>query len=130
MTQELTILKLGGSLLTDKTTPFTIREDVLRSAAQEIKECLDGGLIQSLVLIHGVGSYGHPLVLKHQLHKGFQSPEQILPLTKTQEKVNELRHIIVKQFHELDIPTVLLHPSSMVTSAKMKMNNYFLEALK
>lgn len=130
MTQELTILKLGGSLLTDKTTPYTVQENVLKSVAKEIKECIEEGLIQSLILVHGAGSYGHPLVMKYQLHKGFQNPEQLLPLTKAQEKVNELRHIIVKQFHELDIPMVLLHPSSMVTSTKMKMTDYFFEALR
>lgn len=130
MTRELTVLKLGGSLITDKTKPYVVRKDILESAAREIKECISEGLIQSLILLHGAGSYGHPLVLEHQLHKGFQSTEQILPLAKTQEKVNELRHIIVKQFHEVNIPMVLLHPSSMMTSEKMKMTNYFLESLR
>lgn len=130
MGQELTVLKLGGSLLTDKTKPYVIRKNVLESSALEIKECISEGLIQSLILVHGVGSYGHPLVLKHQLHKGFQSPDQILPIAKTQAKVNEFRQMIVKQFHDIDIPMVLLHPSSMVISEKMKMTNYFLDALR
>ena len=130
MTKELTVLKLGGSLITDKTKPYVVRKDVLESATREIKECISEGLIQSLILIHGVGSYGHPLVLKHQLHKGFQSTDQILPIAKTQAKVNELRHMIVNQFHDIDIPMVLLHPSSMVVSEKMRMNNYFLDALR
>ena len=130
MGQELTVLKLGGSLLTDKTKPYVIRKDVLESAAREIKECISEGLIQSLILVHGVGSYGHPLVLEHQLHKGFQSTDQILPIAKTQAKVNEFRQIIVKQFHDIDIPMVLLHPSSMIISEKMRMTNYFLDALR
>ena len=130
MGQELTVLKLGGSLLTDKTKPYVIRKDVLNSAAREIKECISEGLIQSLVLVHGVGSYGHPLVLEHQLHKGFQSTDQILPIAKTQAKVNEFRQMIVKQFHEIEVPMVLLHPSSMIVSKKMRMTNYFLDSLK
>ena len=130
MGQDLTVLKLGGSLLTDKRKPYVIRKDVLESAASEIKECINEGLIQSLILVHGVGSYGHPLVLEHQLHKGFQSTDQILPIAKTQAKVNEFRHMIVKQFHDIDIPMVLLHPSSMIISEKMRMTNYFLDALR
>ncbi|MHA2380404.1 MAG: isopentenyl phosphate kinase [Candidatus Thorarchaeota archaeon] len=130
MTQDLTVIKLGGSLLTDKTKPYTYRKEVLKSVAREIGECLDEGLIQSLVLMHGVGSYGHPPVLEHNLHKGFLGPEQLLPLSRTQESVAELRHIIVKELQNAGVPVCLMYPSSMVTSEKMRMTNYFLEPLK
>lgn len=130
MTKELTIIKLGGALLTDKTKPYTYREKVLESVCREIGECLTEGLIQNLILIHGVGSYGHPPVLEHKLHKGFLGPEQLLPLSKTQEGVATFRHIIVKALQDAEIPVCLMYPSSMVTSEKMQMTNYFLEPLK
>jgi isopentenyl phosphate kinase len=130
VTKELTVLKLGGSLLSDKTKPYTYRKEVLQSVAQEIHECLDEGLIESLVLLHGVGSYGHPPVLEHKLHKGFLGPDQLLPLSKTQESVGTLRHIIVKELQEAKVPVCLMYPSSMITSEKMKMTSYFLDPLK
>jgi isopentenyl phosphate kinase len=130
MVKELTVMKLGGSLLTDKTKPYTYRKEVLQSVAREIAECLDEGLIQSLVLLHGVGSYGHPPVLKYNLHKGFLGPEQLLQLSKTQEGVATLRHIIVKELQNAGIPVCLMYPSSMVTSEKMQMTSYFLDPLK
>ena len=127
MPKELTVLKLGGSLLSDKTKRYTYRKEVLQSVAQEIHECLDEGLIESLVLLHGVGSYGHPPVLEHKLHKGFLGPDQLLPLSKTQEGVGTLRHIIVKELQNAKVPVCLMYPSSMITSEKMKMTNYFLD---
>ncbi len=130
MTKELTVIKLGGSLLTDKKNPYTYREDVLRSVSQEIGECIDEGLIESLILLHGVGSYGHPPVLEHSLHKGFLGPEQLLPLSKTQESVATLRHIIVKELQNAGIPICLMYPSSMIISEKMRVIDYFLEPLK
>ena len=130
MTKDLTVIKLGGSLLTDKSKPYTYRKQVLNSVAREIKECLDEGLIQSLILLHGVGSYGHPPVLEHNLHKGFLGPEQLLPLSKTQESVATLRHIIVKELQNAGIPVCLMYPSSMVTAEKMRMTNYFLDPLR
>lgn len=130
MTKELTVIKLGGSLLTDKTKPYTYRKEVLESVCQEIRECLDKGLIQNLILLHGVGSYGHPPVLEHKLHKGFLGPEQLLPLSKTQESVATLRHIIVKELQNAGIPVCLMYPSSMIISEKMRMTNYFLEPLR
>jgi len=130
MVQELTVLKLGGSLLTDKTKPYTYREEILHSVAREIGECLQEGLIKPLVLLHGVGSYGHPPVLEHKLHKGFLGPEQLLPLSKTQESVAILRHIIVRALQDAGIPVCLMYPSSMATSEKMQMTSYFLDPLK
>ena len=130
MNQELTVLKLGGSLITDKSIPYTVRDKILESVSREIKECMDLGLIKSLVLVQGVGSYGHPLVLEHNLHKGYLGPQQLLPLSKTQAKVAELRAIVVKNLQNAEIPACLLCPSSMITSDKMKMARHFFEPLK
>jgi isopentenyl phosphate kinase len=130
MEKELTVLKLGGSLLTDKTKPYTLRANILASSAREISECMKSGQIQSLVLLHGVGSYGHPPVLEYQLHKGYQTRDQLLPLSKTQYIVNEFRQMIVKQLQTEGVPVNLMHPSSIVVSEKMKMTRYFLEPLK
>jgi isopentenyl phosphate kinase len=130
VTKELTVIKLGGSLLTDKSKPYTYRKDVLESVAREIGECLTEGLIESLILLHGVGSYGHPPVLEHNLHKGFLGPNQLLPLSTTQESVATLRHIIVKEFQRAKVPVCLMYPSSMIISEKMKMTDYFLEPVK
>ncbi|MFX0107139.1 MAG: isopentenyl phosphate kinase [Candidatus Hodarchaeota archaeon] len=130
MGKELTVLKLGGSLLTDKTIPYKVRKDVLASVAKEIKECFDEGLLQSMILLHGVGSFGHPPVLEHKLHKGFQGPEQLMPLSKTQEIVGEFRHMIIKQLQEAGVPVCLMYPSSMILAEKMRMTDYFLGPLK
>lgn len=130
MKHELTIIKLGGALLTDKSTPYTARDPIIGAVAREIKECIDLGLIQSLVLLHGVGSYGHPPVLKYKLHEGFHSPEQRLLLSKTFLIVNKLRYMLVRQLQEAELPVFIMYSSSMATAEKMKMKHYFLDALK
>ncbi len=130
MDREVTVIKLGGSLLTDKTTPYTYRKEVLENTAQEIRECMNEGLIDQLVLFHGVGSYGHPPVLEHKLHKGFLGEEQLLPLSETQEVVGEFRHIIVKQFQQAGIPVCLMYPSSMMKSDRMQITGMYLDSLK
>jgi isopentenyl phosphate kinase len=130
LTSELSIIKLGGALLTDKSTPYTARKAILRDVAREIKECLDLGLLKSLILLNGVGSFGHPPVLEHQLHKGFQGPEKLLPLSNTFRIVNEFRNMIITHLQEAKVPVFLIHPSSMTVAEKMRMTRYFLEPLK
>ncbi len=130
MAQELTVLKLGGALITDKSKPYSFRAGVLDAAAQEIRECMDSKLIESLVLVQGVGSFGHPPVLEHRLHRGFTGPEQLLPLSWTQAKVAELRTLVVDSLYRAGIPVCLMYPSSMMTAEKTRISSHFLESLK
>ena len=118
MGKDLTVIKLGGSLLTDKSKPYAAREALMKNIAQEIKTCLDEGLIEDLVLVHGVGSFGHPPVLEYKLHKGYTGPEQFIPLSKTQRIVNEFRHLITKVFQEEGLPVNGV-TAMMVTSPGM-----------
>jgi isopentenyl phosphate kinase len=130
MEKELTVIKLGGSLLTDKSKPYEARKSIITATAKELRECIDEGLIESLVIIHGVGSYGHPPVLEYKLYKGFTGPEQFIPLSKTQSIVNEFRLMITKEFQAAGLPVNLLHPSSMLVADKMRVTKTFFEALK
>ena len=60
------ILKLGGSLLTDKRKERSLREEDLKRIGKEIAEgaqAIKGGL----VIVHGGGSFGHPLASKYDL---------------------------------------------------------------
>jgi len=128
--KELTVIKLGGSLLTDKSKPYEARKSVIESTATELRECIDEGLIESLIIIHGVGSFGHPPVLEYKLHKGFTGPEQFIPLSKTQGIVNEFRLLLTNVFQEAGLPVNLLHPSSMVVAEKMRIKSTSFEPLK
>ena len=56
---ELVFLKLGGSLITDKTRPEAARTTVIRRLARELAETLRVRPSLRLVLGHGSGSYGH-----------------------------------------------------------------------
>ena len=130
MPKELTVIKLGGSLLTDKSKPYEARKSIIESAARELKACMDEGLIESLVVVHGVGSFGHPPVLEHKLHLGYQGPEQFIPLSKTQRVVNEFRYMLTEEFQKVGLPVNLLHPSSMVVAEKMRIAKTSFDTLK
>ena len=128
--EDLIVLKLGGSLLTDKSTPYKLREEVIKAVAVEIKECIDLGLIKNLVIVHGVGSCGHHPVLKYNLHKGFRNKDQLISMSKTQQIVNVFRKTIATTFLEEGIPINLMHASSMVVGNKMVIANHSFSPLK
>ncbi len=62
---ELLFIKLGGSLITDKTRPYTARFDKLAQLAGEIHTALQKKNGLPIVLGHGSGSFGHFAVKEH-----------------------------------------------------------------
>lgn len=126
---HLTIIKLGGSFITDKSKPYAINHEAIRSACKQIAHCLEQGNLERLIIVHGVGSYGHPPVLKHKLHLGYQHPDQLMAMTATQHKVNELRMTLMGEMLQAGIPAFLTHASSLFTADKMKITAGFTDAI-
>jgi isopentenyl phosphate kinase len=113
----LTILKIGGSVLTEKDKEKTARMDEIERVCDEIASFMQTNLRPNLdrftegeskrpfgtrpklVLIHGAGSYGHP-----QAKKG----EGLLTI---HESVKELNRIILDSLRKR-VPCVPVHPLS------------------
>jgi len=72
-----TIIKLGGSIITDKSKPFSIRRGVLASIAADLSTYLRETSSDSthIALVHGGGSFGHPLVRECLEREGLISRE-------------------------------------------------------
>jgi len=124
------VLKLGGSLITDKSKPYRLRGNVLKAAAREAAGILKDGTVERLVVVHGVGSYGHPPVIEHKLYKGFIDPSQLLPLSKTQTKVNELRAEVTKALQDEGVAVNLFHVSSIAVAKRGRITSMMLDAVK
>ncbi len=58
------ILKIGGSVITDKSVPMKIRYNVIHRIAREIRKYLNEYSDSRLIIVHGGGSVGHYLVKK------------------------------------------------------------------
>lgn len=68
--RELVFLKLGGSLITDKTRPYSVRQDILAGLAKEIFLALQAAPGLRLVLGHGSGSFGHTAAEEYRTKDG------------------------------------------------------------
>jgi len=108
--KEIIILKLGGGLLTDKNKPFSLREDVINRAIQQI---VDSG--EKIILIHGGGSFGHPLAKQYEILDGLNASvkNQVLGLAETHEAMNRFNTIIIKKFIEKKFPAISIQTSNI-----------------
>jgi isopentenyl phosphate kinase len=98
------VLKLGGSVVTDKMVPFKIRDDVIAGMASELAQTGR----TDLIIIHGGGSVGHYLADKLNLLgsekiKPMDSSYVLLEMDKLSTRIAS--HLIEKGIPAVTLPT-------------------------
>lgn len=102
------LVKLGGSVITDKTRYRTFREDVLGRLVGEIASAG-----REVILVHGAGSFGHVVAAQHQLQHGYRDDSQIAGAAKVMEDVRELDLNVIRVLNAGGVPSVSLPPSAV-----------------
>ncbi|MCC6259769.1 MAG: isopentenyl phosphate kinase family protein [Anaerolineales bacterium] len=120
MTKELILLKLGGSLITDKDQAYTPRLDKLKDLALEIKAARDSNPNLLLILGHGSGSFGHVAGKKHGTREGVQTAEQWYGFTEVRFQAAELNRYVMQSLLEAGIPAMPFPPSASLVSDDRK----------
>ncbi len=110
------IIKLGGSLITDKSKKFFAREDVIRRIALEIKEASEE-IKENIVVVHGGGSFGHFVANEYKIRNGMNNLKKNLKkiegVAKTRLAMHKLNEIIIENFIEAGINAVGLQTSCL-----------------
>lgn len=114
-TQEaLTVLKLGGSVITEKDRMMTPNLGTIEHLSQEIAQAD----IRKLIIVHGGGSFGHPLAKQHNLKGGLQHECQILGVSKTHQAMLELNTLVVNSLIQHNIRAFSVCPSSFIVTKR------------
>jgi isopentenyl phosphate kinase len=126
-----TIVKLGGSVITEKDHPETLDGPALDDAIDAITDALAAGEISDLVVVHGAGSFGHHHASNHGVSKTEGSgssddagragngagcaDEEMSSATAVVEihgAMKTLNQFVLARFHDRDVPAVPVHPFS------------------
>jgi len=110
---DLILLKLGGSLITDKARPETPRREVIAHLAGEIARASREA---RLIVGHGSGSFGHVAARESGIAQGLRSPEQLPGVSRTQERAAALHQIVMEALVEAGASPYSIAPSSCVIS--------------
>jgi isopentenyl phosphate kinase len=116
---DVIFLKLGGSLITDKTGVEQVRPDVLARLAAEIGAVwqnwpalsLSKGRV-SLVLGHGSGSFGHVAGARYGTRQGVANTEQWLGFAQVSAAAARLNRLLVEALLEANVPALTVQPSA------------------
>lgn len=114
------ILKLGGSVITSKNELFKAKTEVVDQIAKEVASAK----CDHLVIVHGGGSFGHPIAKKYKIHKGFRHPNQIIGFSETHKAMEQLNQIVIDAFLRKKIPVISIPPSSCVTTSRGRITEF------
>lgn len=130
------ILKLGGSILTEKDSSNPkINFKNLDRIAIEIKDFLKDYNLKNdgLIIIHGAGSFGHPYAEKYKIGEPFldkEYPKKRIGFSITHNSVNKFNGLISNRFIENNIPVVPIPPSSIIKTSNKRVSYFNLDLIE
>jgi len=102
---DRTMLKIGGSVITDKSGDCTINHERLASIAAAVA----GSRATDLVIVHGAGSCGHPEAKHYRLESGVTVGHANW-IAITHHAVSQLNREVVAALREEGTEALGIHP--------------------
>jgi isopentenyl phosphate kinase len=119
MKKTLILVKLGGSLITDKNIAFTAKKDVILRLAKEIKASL-GDIKGDLIIGHGSGSFGHVVAAKYKTQEGIINKDSIKGFPLVADAARKINVIVMDNLLKVGLKAVSFSPFSFIYTENQK----------
>lgn len=107
-----TVLKIGGSVITDKNGELSARTEVINRLAEETQKAN----VNSLIIVHGGGSFGHPTAQKYGIKEGLKHDAQKVGFAETHHVMTVLNGLVMDALVWHNIPAFSVAPSCCVVT--------------
>jgi isopentenyl phosphate kinase len=126
---ELVFLKLGGSLITEKSRPRTPRLVVMARLAREIAAAHAQSSSLRLVLGHGAGSFAHVPAKKYRTREGIKNPRDWLGFVEVWHEAVALNHIVMQALQAASVPAIAFPPSAGIITREGEVQSWDLQPM-
>lgn len=127
---QLVFLKLGGSLITDKTTPRSPRHEVINRLAAEIAAACGRNPSLRMVLGNGAGSFAHVPAKRYGTRQGVRTPDEWRGFAEVWHEAVALNRIVIDALHDAGLPAVTFSPSACVLTRDGQVVNWDLATMR
>lgn len=127
---ELVFLKLGGSLMTDKSRRDSFRADVVRRLGREIRRALESRPNLRLLIGHGAGAFGHFPASRYRTREGIPGGGGWDGFAATRRAVVALNHLVLESFAESGFHPALVSPVAEVITARGRVRQWDLSVIR
>ncbi len=122
---RVVIVKLGGSVITDKSKPYSYRPDVASALAEEIASS-----DEKVVVVHGGGSYGHTAA-KQQGISSEDAATTAAGVSKTRQAMHDLDNLLARTFMESRLSPYVFEPfDAALKAGKAQLGRWLRELMK
>ena len=106
------IIKLGGSVISDKNNPYSFNREAVEVIAEEIAQFYPE---ESFILVHGGGSFGHPNAREYKIREGLMGDvkRKRIGFSKTHQAMLKLNDLTIEVFLEKGLPAYSVSSSSI-----------------
>ena len=104
------ILKIGGSVITDKNGELAARTEVINRLSEEIQKAN----AKNLIIVHGGGSFGHPTAQKYGIKDGLKDDAQKIGFAETHHVMTVLNGLVMDTMVWHSVPAFSVAPSCCV----------------
>jgi isopentenyl phosphate kinase len=115
-----TILKVGGSVITEKSKDLDAKTQVIGRLTEEIYRAN----IKNLIVVHGGGSFGHPVAQKYDIKAGLREEDQKFGFAETHHFMTVLNGLFMDSLIWHNIPAVSISPSSCITTENGRIQRF------
>jgi len=106
------LIKLGGSIITNKEKPLSARRVAINKIADSLKK-----ISEPVIVVHGGGSYGHYWSVKFDMHTK-PAKYNVRGVSIVKNSMIELDKIILDSFSKAKLNPYHISPSSFMDSNK------------
>lgn len=111
-----TFIKLGGSLITDKSQPRAFRRGAAQNIVTQVQHIRAAQPDRRLLIGHGSGSFGHVAASQYNTIHGVASEEDWLGFAKVGFVAAELSQLVLAEFVTVGLPVIRFQPSALIGS--------------
>jgi isopentenyl phosphate kinase len=115
-----TVLKIGGSVITDKNGELAAKTNEINRIAEEIQKTN----VQDLVVVHGGGSFGHPYAQRYGLKEGFREESQKVGFSETHHVMTVLNGLVMDALVWHGIQAISITPSSCLITESGRIKDF------
>lgn len=109
------LIKLGGSLITDKQVERSFRAEVMARIAREIAQARSQ-IAQPFIIGHGSGSFGHFAAKRHGTLDGVRTTDQWHGFAEVSLVASELCGLVVTSLFGAGVPALRVQPSASLVA--------------
>ncbi|MBN2330368.1 MAG: hypothetical protein JXC85_01005 [Candidatus Aenigmarchaeota archaeon] len=128
--QDLILLKIGGSICTEKTKgEFRVKAKTVERIASEIEEAR-GQKGFRLIVVNGAGPFGHVNVTEYDIDDGLSTPRDFQGFVKTVCDCSYVNYMVSEALRKKGLLAFPYPSSSVIMQARKRIVSFSIDPIK